>query len=159
MKTLTIEDNQQIATIIQGCDTCFVGLTDLEDNPYVLPMSFGYADGVIYLHSGPEGSKLEMLEHNPKVCITFCSPGQLTYQHPEMACSYSMHSESVICRGIVHFIEEINEKRRIMNIIMHHYTDNKYGYSEPAIAYVKIWQVDITQMSAKAFGRKRDELK
>ena len=64
MKTVIIEDKQRIESIILHCDACFVGITDLEGNPYVVPMNFGYENGIIYLHSGPEGSKLEMLEHN-----------------------------------------------------------------------------------------------
>ena len=61
MKTVIIEDKQRIESIILHCDACFVGITDLEGNPYVVPMNFGYENGTIYLHSGPEGSKLEML--------------------------------------------------------------------------------------------------
>ena len=62
-------------------------------------MNFGYENGIIYLHSGPEGSKLEMLEHNNNVCITFSVGHKLVYQHEKVACSYSMRSESAMCRG------------------------------------------------------------
>ena len=63
MKTFIIEDKQRIESIILHCDVCFVGIVDMEGNPYVVPMNFGYEDGIIYLHSGPEGSKVEMFEH------------------------------------------------------------------------------------------------
>ena len=92
MKTVIIEDKQRIESIILHCDACFVGITDLEGNPYVVPMNFGYENGIIYLHSGPEGSKLEMLEHNNNVCITFSVGHKLVYQHEKVACSYSMRS-------------------------------------------------------------------
>ena len=42
MKTLIIEDKQRIESIILHCDACFVGIIDLEGNPYVVPMNFGY---------------------------------------------------------------------------------------------------------------------
>ena len=99
MKTVIIEDKQRIESIILHCDACFVGITDLEGNPYVVPMNFGYENGIIYLHSGPEGTKLEMLEHNNNVCITF-SVGH-KYQHEKGSLSYSMRSESAMCRGKV----------------------------------------------------------
>ena len=57
MKTFIIEDKQRIESIILHCDVCFVGIVDMEGNPYVVPMNFGYEDGIIYLHSGPEGTK------------------------------------------------------------------------------------------------------
>ncbi len=52
MKTITITDPTQIEEIIRKCPYCIVGITDLEGNPYAVPMNFAYQDGVIYLHSG-----------------------------------------------------------------------------------------------------------
>lgn len=63
MKTVIIENQQQVEEIISRCDICFVGITDPEGNPYVIPMNFGYQEGVIYLHSGPTGSSIDMLAH------------------------------------------------------------------------------------------------
>ena len=157
MKTVIIEDKQRIESIILHCDACFVGITDLEGNPYVGPMNFGYENGIIYLHSGPEGSKLEMLEHNNNVCITFSIGHKLVYQHEKVACSYSMRSESAMCRGKVTFIEDMDEKRRVLDIIMRHYTDNEFNYSEPAVRNVKVWQVPIEQMTGKVFGLRANE--
>ena len=145
MKTVIIEDKQRIESIILHCDACFVGITDLEGNPYVVPMNFGYENGIIYLHSGPEGSKLEMLEH------------KLVYQHEKVACSYSMRSESAMCRGQVEFIEEIDDKRRALDIIMRHYTDNAFSYSDPAVRNVKVWKVAVRQMTGKVFGLRANE--
>lgn len=157
MKTVIIEEKARLEAIISHCDTCFVGLVDLESNPYVIPMNFGYQEGVIYLHSGPEGGKLEMLEHNNNVCITFCSGHELVYQHPQMACSYSMRSESVMCRGNVSFIEDIAEKRRALDIIMSHYTNGDFTYSDPSVRNVKVWQVDVKSMTGKVFGLRPNE--
>lgn len=42
MKTIVIEDKQRIESIILQADACFVGMVDLEGNPYVVPMNFGY---------------------------------------------------------------------------------------------------------------------
>ena len=68
MKTITITDPTQIEEIIRKCPYCIVGITDLEGNPYAVPMNFAYQDWVIYLHSGPEGSKVEM--------VTLIAPAQ-----------------------------------------------------------------------------------
>ena len=55
MKTIAITDAAEIEAIIRKCPYCTVGITDPEGNPYVVPMNFAYRDGIIYLHSGPEG--------------------------------------------------------------------------------------------------------
>ena len=157
MKTVIIEDKQRIESIILHCDACFVGITDLEGNPYVVPMNFGYENGIIYLHSGPEGSKLEMLEHNNNVCITFSLGHKLVYQHEKVACSYSMGSESAMCRGQVEFIEEIDDPRKELASLLFSYTDNAFSYSDPAVRNVKVWKVPVDQMTGKVFGLRADE--
>ena len=40
-----------------------------DDNPYVIPMSFVYSGGKIYLHSRGGGKKIEMAVKNSMVCF------------------------------------------------------------------------------------------
>ena len=157
MKTIVIEDKQRIESIILQADACFVGITDLEGNPYVVPMNFGYENDTLYLHSGPEGGQIEMLQHNNNVCITFSLGHKLVYQHKQVACSYSMRSESAMCRGKVEFIEDMEEKRRALDIIMRHYTKDQFSYSDPAVRNVKVWKVPVDQMTGKVFGLRANE--
>ena len=158
MKTIAITDPAEIEDIIRKCPYCMVGITDLQGNPYVIPMNFAYRDGVIYLHSGPDGSKLEMVKQHPQVCITFCEGHELVYMHRQVACSYSMKSRSVMCRGNVRFIEEMDEKRNILDLVMRHYVDYEFKYSEPAVRNAKIWEVKVEKMTCKSFGLRPSEL-
>ena len=104
MKTIPITDPQELEAIIAKCPYCMVGMVDADGLPYVIPMNFAYADGKVYLHSGPEGGKLDLLRRQPEVCLTFCEGHELVYMHREVACSYSMKSRSIICRGRVRFV-------------------------------------------------------
>ena len=152
MKTYSIEEKERIDRILTTEQTCFVGFSDEEGIPYVLPMNYGYEDDVIYLHSGPEGKALRILDKNPNVCITFCTQPKLIFQHPDVACSYRMQSESVVCNGKVVFEENFEEKERVLNIIMRQYIDREFKYSVPAVNNVKIWKVAIDTIAAKEFG-------
>ena len=60
-------------------------------------------------------------------------------------------------RGQVEFIEEINEKRRALDIIMRHYTDSEFNYSDPAVRNVKVWKVAVRQTTGKVFGLRANE--
>ncbi len=153
MRTSLITDKEVIESIINQCDICFLGITEADGSPYVIPMNFGYANSEIILHSGPHGKHLSLLELNNRVCITFCSDRKLLYQHPDVACSYSMNSKSVLCKGAVTFIEDISEKEAAMNLLMKNYTDREFKYSTPALMNVKIWRVTVDEMTAKAFGQ------
>jgi len=152
MKAIHTKEQDKAEEIIAQCRICYAGLADTDGTPYVLPMNFGYQDGVIYLHSGPEGRHLNILERNNKICITFCTGDKLVYQDETVACSYSMRSESVICRGKVEFIEDKEEKVNAMNIMMKHYTDKPFTYSHPAIMNVKVWKIEVESFNAKSFG-------
>lgn len=158
MKTIAITNPTEIEEIIRRCPYCMVGLTDEEGNPYVVPMNFAYETGTIYLHSGPDGGKIEMARRHPQVCITFCEGHELVYMHQQIACSYSMKSRSVICRGMVRFITEMEEKRRVLNLLMRQYTDNECRMAEPAVRNVLIWEIKVEQMSCKSFGLRPSEL-
>lgn len=152
MKTLIHTEKEQIEAIIRSCKVCFVGMADPHGTPYVIPMNFGYRDGVIYLHSAQEGRSISILECNPKVCITFSTDHDLVFQHPEVACSYSTRSKSVIASGEVRFEEDFDRKTEALDIIMKQYTDKEFKYSDPAVKNVKIWVVDAPEITCKEFG-------
>jgi nitroimidazol reductase NimA-like FMN-containing flavoprotein (pyridoxamine 5'-phosphate oxidase superfamily) len=155
MKTITIDigaNHERMEAAIKACDICFVGMADTDGTPYVLPMNFGYLDGVVYLHSAQEGRKIELLERNPNVCITFCPVHQLVKQHPEVACSYSMHFISVIAWGKVAFEDDFDKKTEMLHIFMKQYSDRMFRYAAPAIRNVKLWKVTLENISYKEKG-------
>lgn len=153
MKTLKIENKEELIQCIVSCDICFLSAADENLNPYVLPMNFGYHDGCLYLHSAQEGEIIEVLKKNNKVCIAFNNGTKLLAQHPDVACSYRMASRSVIVRGRVFFEEDFNKKVQALDILMKNYVSNKqFKYSDPAVKNVKIWRVEIVSMTGKQFA-------
>ena len=153
MRTSIISDVNELEIIINQCDICFVGMIEEDGTPYVIPMNFGYLNHEIILHSGPHGKHLNLLGMNNRVCVTFCAKHKLVYQHPDVACSYSMTSKSVLCKGAVTFIEDLKEKEEMMNLLMRNYTDRPFKYSTPALMNDKVWRVSVDEMTGKSFGQ------
>jgi nitroimidazol reductase NimA-like FMN-containing flavoprotein (pyridoxamine 5'-phosphate oxidase superfamily) len=153
MRTSFILDKKEMEGIIGQCDVCFVGMIEADGTPYVIPMNFGYVNDEIILHSAPEGKHLSLLELNNRVCVTFSAGHELVYQHPDVACSYSMTSKSVLCKGAVYFVEDLEEKAELLNILMRNYTDRDFKYSTPALRNVKVWRVKVDEMTGKSFGQ------
>jgi len=154
MRTFFIEDQVEIENIINACDICFVGITELDGSPYVIPLNFAFDHNEVILHSAPEGKHQLLLQKDNRVCITFCSDRKLMYQHPDVACSYSMNSKSVLVKGKVIFIENLEEKEQAMNLFMKKYTQRSdFKYSLPALRNVKVWKVKVESITAKAFGQ------
>ncbi len=154
MKTITITNSQIICDTIDKCGICFVGITQPDGMPYVIPMCFGFHDNTFYFHSGLEGDKLDFLKNNPRVCITLSEGEQLVFQHSDVACSYSMKSHSIIAQGEVAFIDDYDEKVKALDIIMQHYTKRKFTYGIPAVNNVRIWKVSNPEISCKSFGNR-----
>jgi nitroimidazol reductase NimA-like FMN-containing flavoprotein (pyridoxamine 5'-phosphate oxidase superfamily) len=153
MRTSYIPDEKEMEAIINQCDVCFVGMVEKDGTPYVIPMNFGYLNHEIILHSAPHGKHLSLLELNNRICVTFCTEHKLVYQHPDVACSYSMTSKSVLCKGAVSFIEDLTEKEEMMSLLMRNYTTREFKYSIPALKNVKVWRVSIDEMTGKSFGQ------
>lgn len=152
MVTITVEERTFLEKTIRQCKECFVGMIDEQGLPYVIPMNFGYVNDVVYLHSGPEGSAVRSVSMNPNICITFCTETDITHQNEEVACSYRVRGSSVICRGKVEFIEDFDQKVEALNILMAQYTEKPFKYSDPAVRNVKIWKVEVDEISGKIFG-------
>ena len=64
-KDREITDWHEIEAILAEAMVCRIGLAD-ESTPYVVPVSFGYDDGSLYIHSAPDGKKLALLTKNPR---------------------------------------------------------------------------------------------
>lgn len=157
MKTVFIEDQEEIDEIIKSCDLCFLGVIDTENRPYVVPMNFGYLDGYIYLHAANFGKLIDSLKLNPEVCITFCTNPVLACQNEEVACSYRVKGKSVVARGTVEFILDFDKKVDALNSLMAQYTDRKFTYSSPAIKNVEVYRMKMDELTAKEFGKYNDQ--
>lgn len=145
-------DAKNIEEIIAKCDVCYVGMTDTDLMPYVVPFNFGYKDGCIYLHSAQEGKKIDILRSNPQVCIAFSTDHVLAWQHEDVACSYLMKYRSVQVFGRVEFITDYDEKIAGMNLVMQKYTGRDFPYNAPSIHEVSVYKVVIEKMYGKSLG-------
>jgi uncharacterized protein len=143
---------EDIRSIIDKCEACYVGMVDLEGKPYVLPFNFGFDDGVIYLHSAAEGKKIDILKQNREVCVVFSTDHQLFHRHEPVACSYGMKYRSVLAHGKVVFIEDYEEKEKVLNIIMRKYTGQDFSFNAPAVNNVCVYKVEVTKFEGKESG-------
>lgn len=115
-------------------------------------MNFGFKDDVIYIHGARKGKKINILQQNPEVCINFSTDQALRYQNENVACSWSMKYRSVLCYGKVEFVQDPEEKSRIMNIIMAHYTQREFTFGAPAIREVNVMKIRVGKFEGRSYG-------
>lgn len=149
MRTRIVTEHAEIIKIISRCQVCHIAMVDPEGKPYLVPMNFGFANDVVYLHSARKGKKIDCLDKNPSVCINFTTDHQLMFQHKEVACSYSMKYSSVLCYGKVEFIEDTELKIKALDIVMKQYTGRKFSYNHPSIREVNCWIVKVERFEGR----------
>lgn len=152
MRPRAILKQEEIDEIISKCQVCHVAMTDEAGAPYVLPMNFGYDEGIVYLHSAQEGKKMDILRKRPAVCVAFSSDYLLRYQNEEVACSWSMKYRSILIYGNIRFIEDNDDKIAAMNIIMRQYAGRDFNYNMPAIREVCVYKLIPDKVTGRAYG-------
>jgi len=152
MKSKVIDKQEEITSIINKCQVCHVAMVDQQGKPYLVPMNFGFEEGVIYLHSSRSGKKIEILKNNPEVCIEFSTDYFLRYQNEDVACSWSMKYRSVLAYGRVTFIEDETEKVNHLNMIMRNYTPKDFKYNPPSIREVCCWKIVVEKFEGRIYG-------
>ena len=145
-----IVDKKVMVSIIEKAIICRVAMC-WQDEPYVIPMNFGYRDNYIYLHSAREGRKLDILRNNNKVCIEFDVDVEL--MQSQVACNTSMKYKSVLAFGKVVILKDVAEKKKALDIIINHYyhhnSPSVFHYPENALGKVIIIKVKIENMTGK----------
>ena len=152
MKNRVLTNPSEIDAIIKKCLFCHVAMIDQDGLPYVLPLNFGYDDGVIYLHSSQHGKKIDILKNNHNVSVAFSTDHELRFQSEDVACSYSMKYRSVLASGKVEFIDDPDQKIKALNFIMRQYSPKEFSYNMPSILEVCCWKVKIEKIEGRVYG-------
>ena len=153
MRTLFIQNREEIDNTIRACKTCYLAMSD-NDFPYVLPMNFALDGDSVILHSAQSGRMWETIKKNQNVCINWTLGEDLAWQDEKVGCSYRVKSKSVLVEGKVEFVDDFDEKTRCMQLLMAQYSDREFKFSKPAVENVGVIKVAIEKISAKEFGAK-----
>lgn len=144
-----VTDKDTIETIIRRASVCRVGMSD-DGQPYVVPVCFGYEDGVLYFHSSSQGRKLDILRRNNAVCVEF-DVDQETVRD-ENPCKWGVRYRSVIGFGRAYFVKDPDEKCRALNAIMTHSGGNPGSYPESTLQKTVIVRIEMQNATAKVSG-------
>ena len=145
-----ITDISRITEILDAAKVLHLGLC-VANEPYVVPMNYGYTleDGklILYLHSAVRGKKLDMLQRNPNVFFEMdCN---LVPFEGKVPCQYGLAYSSVMGRGTARIVEDAEEKKQAMSILMKTQTDKDFGFEDKLVSIVAVIRIDVTEYTAK----------
>ena len=145
-----VTDPQQIREILDTAQVVHLGLC-VDNEPYVVPMNYGYTmeDGklTLYLHSAVRGKKLDMIRANPKVFFEMdCDRKPFEGNLP---CQYGLSYSSLMGRGTAAIVEDVEEKKKAMSILMKTQTDKDFSFEDRLVSIVTVIRIDAAEYTAK----------
>ena len=145
-----ITDEKQIMHILDTAKVLHLGLA-VDNEPYVVPLNYGYVYEnhklVLYLHSAVRGKKLDMLAANPRVFFEIdCDVEPFAGVKP---CQYGMVYSSVMGKGVATLVEDVEEKKQAMSILMKTQTGKDFSFNEELVSIVAVIRIDVESFTAK----------
>ncbi len=145
-----VTDINEIIEILEKSKVVHVGMID-GDEPYVVPMNYGYIleDGklTIYLHGARRGRKIDAIKANPKVFYEMCC--DITPFEGEVACKYGITYASIMGRGLANLVEDVEEKKKALSILMKTQTGKDFQFEDKLTTVVSIIKIDTLEFTAK----------
>jgi nitroimidazol reductase NimA-like FMN-containing flavoprotein (pyridoxamine 5'-phosphate oxidase superfamily) len=141
-----ITSKAAIEGIISRSLVCRLALAD-ENQPYIVPLCFGYKDNSLYFHSAVQGKKIDIIKKNNRVCFEFDIDSEVI--KADKACEWGLQYKSVVGFGQASFLEDSESKRRALDIIMKQYSGESSAYPEAKLKHTVIIKVDIQHMTGK----------
>ncbi len=145
-KDRQITTESDIRTIIRQSRVCRLAMLD-GDRPYIVPLCFGYQDGYLFFHSATRGKKIDLLRKNPTVCFEF----DLVHGTVEAdkACHWSIQYQSVVGFGKAIFIDNLEQKRQALGVIMQQYSDKAFKFRDNILKATAVFKVRIEAVTGK----------
>ena len=144
-----ITDINEIEGIIRRASICRIGLVD-GDEPYLVPVCFGYERSALYFHGALAGRKVELIRKNSKVCFEIDTDVEIV--NVETLCDAVVKYRSVIGVGRAYILENDEEKTHGLNLIMRQYTKGDFSFPKSELDKTLVVKVDIESITGKKSG-------
>ncbi len=162
-RELEVTDQSEIRSILEKCKYLHLGLVD-GDEPYVVAMNFGYELQendhsnpssieinqpmlTLYLHAATAGYKLDLIQKNPKVF--FEMECDVIPFEGSVACKYGTSYSSIMGRGTAQILENVEEKKKAMSILMKTQTGQEFEFNDKLVSVISVIKICVSEYTAK----------
>lgn len=145
-----VTDINEIVKILDNSKVVHVGMID-GDEPYVVPMNYGYTlEGdklTLWLHGARRGRKIDAMKANPKVFFEM-EYGIEPFEG-EVACKYGIAYSSLMGRGVAEIIEDVEVKKAALSFLMKTQTGKDFEFEDKMAEVVGVIRIDVLEYTAK----------
>lgn len=143
-----ITDRAELLRVLDGCDTLRVAFQG-EEYPYVVPLSFGWAEEsggqvVLYVHGAKTGLRHALLARCPRVAVE--ADRMLGYAATAhgLTCAY----ESIMGTGEARVVTG-EEARCGLAALVRHCGFDGYDCGEQVMAATSVWKITLRTLTGK----------
>jgi nitroimidazol reductase NimA-like FMN-containing flavoprotein (pyridoxamine 5'-phosphate oxidase superfamily) len=141
---------EAIHAIIDEALVAHVGFV-VDDQPFVIPMTYGRDGDVLYLHGSVANRMLRALGDGAKVCVTFTLLDALVVSRSHF--HHSMNYRSVVLVGTARRVRDPETARRALERVVEHVVPGRAVESRPPtdaeVRQTAVLELPIEQASAK----------
>ena len=146
---ILITDFNAIEEILKRANVCRLALCD-GNQPYIVPLCFGYDNKALYIHCATEGRKLDIIRKNNNVCFEVDINNKLV--KTDRPCRWGFNYKSVIGLGKAVLVEDDRDKREALDILMRQFSADVFDYPQEVVNKTVIIKVEIESMTGKQSG-------
>ena len=137
-----VVDRTKIEEILKSQNLCRIALCDGQE-PYIVPMNYGYRDGALYLHCAAAGRKVDIIDRNNLVCFEVeadVTPPPVRYK-------------SVVGIGRAHILRDADAIDEALDILCSHFAEKHWDWrktcNQELRARTTALRIDILEMTGK----------
>lgn len=145
-----VTDIAEIREILDKSMVVHIGMVD-GDEPYVVPMNYGYTleDGelCLYLHGATVGRKIEIIKKNPKVF--FEMECDIIPFEGKYACQYGTTYASVMGLGTAEILKDVEAQKDAMTKLMKTQTGKDFTFEDKMMTMISVIKISTKEFTAK----------
>ncbi len=142
--------DDEIYALLDRVKEGVLGTVGKDGYPYCIPINFVRIGNKIYFHGRKSGEKNENMEACDKVCLTAMETGGFEITGPD-GCNTTTVYESVIVRGTVITIEDLDKKIAVLRAIIAKTVPERAGFpmKEERAAAAAVFEMSIETATGK----------
>ena len=141
---------EAIHSIIDEALLAHVGFV-VDDQPFVIPMTYGRDGDRLFLHGSVANRMLRALDQGVRVCVTFTLLDALVVSRSHF--HHSMNYRSVVLVGTARRVRDPEEAQRALECVVDHVIPGRSSEARPPndaeVRQTAVLEVPITEASAK----------
>ena len=144
--------SESIEKVLQTVSVCRLGMC-ANGTPYVVPLNFIHEGTTVFLHGSKVGRKIDVLNENSNVFFEATREGALVPTLTDKnICKSDFSYQCLMARGVVEFVEDVDEKVQILDAICRKYYGKAGTMPEAAVRGTCVLKIELKDISVKQSG-------